>query len=506
MHFQPSKPHQMLEHLLSKLSISSSDAQAAAAQHRFHTHVNLKPGLASDVPRLSSEITYFLSMQGQSADELLELPAVVAPDYDDTLPLTSYFVSTSHNTYLLGDQLWGKASAASYAHVIANGAHCVEIDVWPSKDGSGPIVTHGWTLTQHIPFRDVCTTINAAVEAKDDDWPLFVSLECHVGVDGQAELVEIMKESWGERLVVSAIEGVDDGYVAPGELKGRIVMMVEYYPPDSEAEEAEDVALEEEPASERIKISGELFQLGIYARSMKPKKGWVNQAFELPHILINISESSLAALLPEGRPALVANAQRNLRRVFPRGTRIMSGNLDPLRCWRAGSHFAALNWQDFDCSMQLNEALFAGTAGWVPKPLDMLGAQSEAGKVSLSLGIIGLSALPRLKGEADFHVRIRVHLYHAAGDKEWKSKSVHCKKVPETGADAMFNESCVWTFESDELAFIRIVVTGDDEDAVAIFCARVQNMQQGYRLVRLLDTKGKDTHSTLLVNTVITSM
>lgn len=59
-----------------------------------------------------------------------------------------------------------------------------------------------------------------------DNWPVFVSLECHVEVEGQKELVEIMRECWGERLLSSRVEGVQGDNVSPGELKNRIVMMV----------------------------------------------------------------------------------------------------------------------------------------------------------------------------------------------------------------------------------------------------------------------------------------
>ena len=86
-------------------------------------------------------------------------------------------------------------------------------------------MTHGYTLTDNIPFRDACRAIAEAIQ-NDDDWPVFVSLECHVGVDGQEELVTIMREEWGARLVDSEVEGVEVDKVTPGHLRGRIVLMV----------------------------------------------------------------------------------------------------------------------------------------------------------------------------------------------------------------------------------------------------------------------------------------
>ena len=40
-----------------------------------------------------------------------------APKTDTSYPISSYFISSSHNTYLQGNQLWGDASSEVYANV-----------------------------------------------------------------------------------------------------------------------------------------------------------------------------------------------------------------------------------------------------------------------------------------------------------------------------------------------------------------------------------------------------
>lgn len=40
---------------------------------------------------------------------------------------------------------------------------------------------------------------------------------------------------------------------------------------------------------------------------------------------------------------------------------------------------------------------------------------------------------------------------------------------------------------------------------LAVFCARIEYIQQGWRLIRLLDTKGKETSGTLLAKFTISS-
>ena len=39
----------------------------------------------------------------------------------------------------------------------------------------------------------------------------------------------------------------------------------------------------------------------------------------------------------------------------------------------AGSQVAALNWQRYDKGVQINEAMFVGSGGWVLKPDTLLG-------------------------------------------------------------------------------------------------------------------------------------
>ena len=139
-------------------------------------------------------------------------------------PLNEYFISSSHNTYLVGRQIAGQSSTEAYISALTQGCRCVEIDCWDGSEGR-PIVLHGRTFTKSVPFEDCIKVINEyAFEASE--YPLIISLEVHCNPDQQAIMTDIMKTVFGEKLTLRPLDDISETLPTPEDLKNKILIKV----------------------------------------------------------------------------------------------------------------------------------------------------------------------------------------------------------------------------------------------------------------------------------------
>ena len=482
----------------------------------------------------------------EALKQLMDQPHIDVPEYvrDRSRPLSEYFISSSHNTYLLAHQLYGSSSAVAYEHVLVTGARCVEIDAWDNEDDPlEPKVTHGYTLASHIPFRAVCETMKQAIYKEQEEAkrnpsfkvaPVLLSLENHCGHPGQERLVEIMHEVWGDLLISGPVDKAEESaseHTALEHLGAKIAVMVEFHPSNQPPVEEKDPDQDDEEElknkakrneAKKAGIIPQLCALGVYAQSVKPTNdSWYTSTLTNgPHDhLINISETGLLELLPKHAAAIKKHNAEHLMRVYPKGTRISSKNLNPVPFWGVGAQVCALNWQTFDHSLQLNEALFSGSDGYVLKPpgLRMGGdGNTSLGKHRLKLHIAGATDLPLPKGREADEIRPYVTCTlilptdldneppkkKTAAYKQHKLGIVHKGEQP-IPTDPLWRETLEWEFDHDHLAFVRILIKSDDRFArnplFAVAAVRLVYAASGWRFIRLLDLKGRETHSTLLV-------
>ena len=484
---------------------------------------------------------------------LLDKPHLSVPPQvtDRSHSLPEYFISSSHNTYLMAHQLFGSSSATAYETALNTGSRCVEIDAWDGDDNKDePKVTHGFTLVSNISFRAVCETIRDVVDKEQKEEvnaqgyhsaPIMISLENHCDAHGQKRLAEIMREVFADRLLSDAVrekghaEQLGSGqHVRLGELGSKIVVIVEYHFPGEKEEDSSSSSSEDDNEKKEYKdkkskaapaamIIPELAELGVYAQSVKPgDNSWYESELKggPHHHLINVSESGLASHMPKQSDKISRHNAHHLMRVYPKGTRISSRNLKPVPYWGIGAQICALNWQTFGASAQLNEALFSGSDGYVLKPLALRaggnGHLNTGKKVKLRLHVGGATDVPFPKDRKADEIKpyISCTLVHpdnikddppkkkTAAYKKHKLAFMHKGDNPEP-TDPIWNETLEWEYEDNELVFLRILLKSDDSFAsnpiFAVAAVRVMYVVKGWTFIRLLDRAGRETTCTLLV-------
>ena len=146
------------------------------------------------------------------------------PEVKFDKPLNEYFISSSHNTYLLGRQFAGSSSTEAYIRALQRACRCVEIDCWDGQDGR-PIVMHGRTMTSSVLFAD-CISVIGKYAFESSPYPLILSLEVHCNPEQQQAMVDIMIRELGEQLVREPLISPSFELPSPEDLRYRILVKV----------------------------------------------------------------------------------------------------------------------------------------------------------------------------------------------------------------------------------------------------------------------------------------
>ncbi|KAJ5772177.1 hypothetical protein N7520_002706 [Penicillium odoratum] len=120
-----------------------------------------------------------------------------AKELDISAPISDYYISSSHNTYLTGNQLYSDSAASAYTLVLLNGCRSVEIDVWDgepaeadsnedsdSSDNEGKKSTLKSRLKETIMSK-IGSEEKAAKELLEEKWHRESSRSADASVDDE---------------------------------------------------------------------------------------------------------------------------------------------------------------------------------------------------------------------------------------------------------------------------------------------------------------------------------
>lgn len=516
-------------------------------------------------------------------------------------PLNEYFISSSHNTYLVGWQVNGTSSLEAYMTALRKGCRSVEIDCWDGEGGE-PRVTHGFTNTTSVAFIDVIRVINrCAFEASP--YPVTLSLEVHCNPAQQLRMVEIMKECIDpSRLILMTLPKHENSLPSPEELKFKILVKVKatnahplltlstdvqnprqrstsspirrptpihssssqqllyssgspymmsppestYTPTDrsispTSEEDESDASLTTKPSADGTaarktsKITTDLAALGVYLQGYSFGNPSDLEFRQFNHIF-SINENAAATMSrnQETKAPFEKHNTSFMCRVYPRNVRLNSSNFDPNTFWRRGVQMVALNWQTYDIHMQMNQAMFAAgndQSGYVLKPEYLRDLRRFDGfpepraklprhRVSFSVKVISAQQLPLLSTlgrSKPISPYVEVQMFSAedkargiaygqGGEDASRSNGYHgigmpltrrTKTVPENGFNPQFNDVIDLSLDTKypELVFVRFVVNQSGKNSgkeLAVFTAKLDSLQQGYRHLPLYNSRGEE--------------
>ncbi|XP_006155158.1 1-phosphatidylinositol 4,5-bisphosphate phosphodiesterase zeta-1 isoform X4 [Tupaia chinensis] len=472
---------------------------------------------------------------------------------DMTHPLSDYFISTSHNTYLISDQLVGPSDLWGYVSALVKGCRCLEIDCWDGSQNE-PIVYHGYTLTSKLLFKTVIQAIHKYA-FMSSDYPVVLSLENHCSPSQQEVMAEHLQIILGDSLLSDVLDDFPDKLPSPEALKFKILVKNKkvgtlqetrerkgtdkhgkfgvWEEEEPEPEEEEDSEFKdsessytllekenEEKEAESIKTLGvtlfkkkktrkqkialALSDLVIYTKSEKFRSFQYARLYQQFNENNSIGETRARKLSKLRVHEFIFHTRKFITRIYPKATRADSSNFNPQEFWNLGCQMVALNFQTPGLPMDLQNGKFLdnGGSGYILKPQFLRDIKSyfnpneilkDSNPITLTVRLISGIQLPiSHSSSSKTDTLVIIEVFGVPNDQVKQQTRV----IRKNAFSPRWNETFTFIIHVPELALIRFVVENQGliagNEFLGQYTLPVLCMNKGYRRIPLFSRMGEN--------------
>jgi len=345
---------------------------------------------------------------------------------------------------------------------------------------------------------------------------VIISIEMHCSHDFQKRMWEICRDILGDMLLILDPDVDKMGMEAlpsPEKLKHKIIIKGKRGMQTKAGEDEEKESLSETSSNDGDSMFGALekSRSGRKADDAVPATDpnwamlpylWAIKftGFHNPghaHQMSSFGESRVRKLVDAERTRehFVTYNKKQFSRIYPKGSRVDSSNLNPITSWAVGCQMVALNYQTGDAPMSLNFGKFLenNQFGYVLKSPYLRGTGHRMEPLILRVTVLSCQRLPNNNNSRDIiDPYVKLDLHGVGSDN--KQGLYKTRTVLDNGFNPVFNNGRGETFAFEiydpDSAILRIIAMDEDvgqDDFIGACSVPVSVLRAGYRHVPLLD-------------------